>query len=308
MIELAPNHKYGLSLKSPIMTASGAAGYGNEYSDLVDFSLLGAFVTNPVSLRPRKAVKGSRLRIHYGHMVVHTGLPNPGVKAVVHEHRKEWEWFPVPIIIHVLATTPSETAETTTFLSNIPGIHGIELGLADNVKSERAISLVQAAMAGDLPVIVRIPFNRITELAPLISDEGVSALTLTGPPRVLLPADENHQKKDRSFFRGRLYGPAMFPILLNTISQWARKLTVPIIACGGIQTGKQALACLRLGATAVQIDAMLWRNPNLVETLNQDLNQLITTLIDNEGMKEAIDDDENLESSGDRTGNPPPGT
>jgi dihydroorotate dehydrogenase (NAD+) catalytic subunit len=305
MIELAPNHKYGLSLKSPIMTASGAAGYGNEYSDLIDFNLLGAFVTNPVSLRPRKAVKGSRLQIHSGHMIVHTGLPNPGIKLVVHEHRKEWEWFPVPIIIHVLATTPSETAKATTFLSNTPGIHGIELGLADNVKSERAVNLVQAAMAGDLPVIVRIPFSRIAELAPLIADEGVSALTLTGPPRVLLPSEENHNGKDGSFFRGRLYGPAIFPILLHTISQWTRKLSVPIVACGGIQSGEQALACLRLGAAAVQIDAMLWRNPTLVETLCQDLNQLITTLIDDEDMKEAIDDDENLESSGDHTGNPP---
>ena len=303
MIELAPNHKYGLPLKSPVMTASGAAGYGDEYSDLIDYSLLGALVTNPVSLRPRKAARGTRLRIHSGHLVVHTGLPNPGVKAVVQKYRKVWERLSIPVIIHLLATTPGETAKVATHLSNVTGVLGIELGLADHIKSDRAVQMVHAAMEGDLPVLVRIPFGRVDELAPLLAKEGASTLILTAPPRVVLPPEQGFHDEDLRFYRGRLYGPAVLPLLLETLSRWARKLPLPIVACGGIQSANQALACLNLGAAAVQIDAVLWRNPTLLQSITLELTHLVAAFINNNAVKEENFDDENMESNGDAISN-----
>ncbi len=304
MYELAPHHKFGLSLKSPVMPASGAAGYGDEYSHLINYSLLGAFVTNPVSLRPRKAARGRRLRVHSDHLVVHTGLPNPGVKAVVQKYRKIWERLPIPVIVHLIATTPEETAKVATRLSNITGVVGIELGLADRTTPDRAIHMVHAAADGDLPVIVRIPFGRVDDLAPLLSEEGASALTLTAPPRVVLPPEQGMHDENLRFYRGRLYGPTVLPLLLGVLSRWARKLPVPIIACGGIQSAEEALACLNLGATAVQIDAVLWRDPTLLETITRELTHLVTTLIDQNHVKERNHDDTNLESSGDNISAP----
>ena len=78
MIELAPQHKTGLSLKSPIMPASGCAGFASEYAALIDWSKWGAFVTNPVTARPRKPA-GDPVSIDLGAAaLVHTGIPNPG--------------------------------------------------------------------------------------------------------------------------------------------------------------------------------------------------------------------------------------
>ena len=299
MIDLAPHNKYGLPLKSPVMAASGAVGYGDEYSDLIDYSLLGALVTNPVSLRPRKSARGTRLRTHSGHLIVHTGLPNPGIKAVVQKYRKVWERLPIPVIIHLLATTPGELSKGSTYLSNVAGVQAIELGLADNTKPDRAVQMLHAAVTGDLPVIVKIPFRRVDELAPLLAEEGASALTLTAPPRVVLPPQERQQEENSRFYRGRLYGPAVFPLMLETLSRWSRKLPVPIVACGGIQTSQQALACINLGATAVQIDAVLWRNPALIHIISIELTHLVTSFIDKDADMEENDDNENLENGGD---------
>jgi dihydroorotate dehydrogenase (NAD+) catalytic subunit len=309
MIELAPNHKYGLSLKSPVMTASGAAGYGDEYSDLIDYNRLGAFVTNPVSLRPRKATLGTRLRIHSGHLVVHTGLPNPGVKTVIRKYRRVWERLPIPVIVHLIATTPAETSKAAAYLSNAPGVLGIELGLADHIEFDRAQRLVHAATeGGDLPVMVRIPFGRVDEFAPLLMNEGASTLVMTAPPRVVLPPEDRIHTEDVPFYRGRLYGPVVFPFLLDILSRWSREISLPIVASGGIQSAQQALECLKLGALAVQIDAVMWRDPTLIQTLAHELSQLLHKYVNNEVVKEEKFDDENMESNRNAFDNPFVGT
>ncbi len=299
MFELAPHHKYGLSLQRPVMPASGAMGYGYEYSDLIDFSLLGAFVTNPVSLRPRKTAGGPRLRVHNDHLVVHTGMPNPGARTVIRNYGKIWEHFPIPVIVHIVATTAEETTKVAVRLSRLRGVVGFELGLADRVTPDQAISLVHAAEEGDKPVIVRIPFNRVDDLAPLLSEEGAAALTLTAPPRAVLPPAAGMEDTDARFYRGRYYGPGVLPLLLGILSRWAHKLPVPIIACGGIQSAQEAMACLNLGATAVQIDAVLWRNPSLLDKISLELDNLITTFIHENPVKESDNDDTNLADGGD---------
>jgi dihydroorotate dehydrogenase (NAD+) catalytic subunit len=81
-IELAPHHKTGLPISSPLMPAAGVFGYGECYRDLIDDEALGALVTNPVSLRPRTAARAPRIAVHGETFVVHTGLPNPGLKRV----------------------------------------------------------------------------------------------------------------------------------------------------------------------------------------------------------------------------------
>ena len=90
MIELAPGHKYGLTIAVPLMPAAGAFGFDNAYPDLVDISLLGAMVTNPVSLRPRRAAKGQRVTVWQESFVVHTGWPNPGLRRVVRDYGEAW--------------------------------------------------------------------------------------------------------------------------------------------------------------------------------------------------------------------------
>ncbi len=269
LIELAPRHKYGLPITAPVMPAAGAFGYGDAYRDVIAVHDLGAIVTNPVSWRPRRAAGGPRIVIHDESFLVHTGHPNPGLRKIVRQYRRSWEHLDVPIIVHLLATTPPDVAEAAAWLSGVHIVAGIELGLAADVTSEQAVILLEAAQTeGDLPVIARVPFGRVGELAPLLAEEGADALTLTTPPRGMLTVDDDGGMR---FVQGRVYGRALFPLLLNELSQWAKKAPVPVIACGGIATPDEAQACLDVGAVAVQIDALLWRAPEMVNEMIQHL-------------------------------------
>jgi len=275
MIELAPNHKYGLSIAAPVMPASGTFGYGEAYHDLVDLSLLGAIVTNPVSLRPRRAAHGQRIGVHNDHFVVHTGWPSPGLRRVIREAGPIWERLPVPVIVHLLATRPVEVGRAAAYLTGVRGVRGLELGFTENISFAEARDLLAAtAKEGDLPVIVKIPFSRVDDLAPRLAQEGADAITLMSPPRAVLPvAGGEAGDQVARFMRGRLYGAALFPLLLNALSRWAGKLGVPVIACGGISSPEDALACLTLGAAVVQIDALLWRVPWLLDSVARALIQ-----------------------------------
>lgn len=291
MIELAPRHKFGLPIASPVMPAAGAFGFGDTYHDLVDLRVLGALVTNPVSLAPREAARGQRIAVHGAYaascgaagcgFIAHTGLPNPGVQRVLRQYRQTWERLPIPIIVHLIATTPAETAKAAERLCGIPNVVGIELGLVDNITSQRALNLLDAARAeGDLPVIVRVPFTCVDALAPLLANHGADALTLTAPPRAILPiSDAPEDSAARRYLRGRLYGPALFPLLLNVLARWCSKLPVPVIACGGIASLQDAIACLELGAAALQIDALLWRDPAMLQRIAEGLAKFETSAI-----------------------------
>lgn len=279
MIELAPKHKYGCPIAVPIMPATGAFGFGEAYHDLVDLSRLGAIVTNPVSLRPRRAAGGHRLAVKGDHFVVHTGWPNSGLRRVVRQAGPTWARLPVPVIVHLLATRPEEVARAAARLTSCQNVRAIELGFAEGVGAAAAVDLLQAAVAeGDLPVIAKIPFGRVDDLARRLVAAGADALTLTSPPRAVLPLSPDEDVSDVArFIRGRLYGPALFPLLLYTLSRWTGKLSVPVIACGGIASVADAMACLTLGAAAVQVDALIWREPSLLNDIARALTEPQTT-------------------------------
>ncbi|MGC9522781.1 MAG: hypothetical protein ACP5HG_12980 [Anaerolineae bacterium] len=272
---MAPNHKFGLPIAVPVMPASGVFGYGDAYQDLVELSCLGAVVTNPVSLRPRRAARGQRIAALQDSFVVHTGWPNLGLRAVIREFGETWARLPIPVIVHLLATGPGEVAQSAAILSGVQNVTGVEIGFRADVTPAQALALLDAARTeGDLPVIAKVPFGRVRDLGPRLVEQGVDALTLTDPPRAVLPfARRGEEPGVARYMRGRLYGRALFPLLLSTFFEWARKLGVPLIACGGIGSPEDALACLTLGAAAVQVDALLWREPSLLMTIAQKLTE-----------------------------------
>ncbi|MBN1921263.1 MAG: hypothetical protein JW892_08470 [Anaerolineae bacterium] len=272
MIELAPNHKFGLPIATPVLPAAGVFGYGDAYRDLVDYRCLGALVTHPVSLHPRRAAYPPRIAVRGEHLLIHTGHPNPGLSAILRQYRDLWERLGVPVILHVLAGTSAEMAEVMDKLSGETAIQGIELGLDEHTSVEKALALLRSiCLNSDLPVIVRVPFVGVSALASPLAEAGADALTLTSPPRGLLPLSEASDDEPLPLMRGRLYGPAVFPLLLQQLSYWIPRLPVPVIACGGITSIADARACLALGAVAVQLDAVVWRHPDLLATIAKEL-------------------------------------
>ena len=243
--------KYDLSFDPPLMNAAGWLGLAPDPRAAIDLSQLGAFVTNPVSLAPRHPAQGRRYLPYPGGFLLHTGHPNPGLSAVVRRFSPRWARLPLPVIVHLLCQNVADVGEMVRRLEIQPGVVGFELGLPPDIETAAAHLLVQAAL-GELPLVVRLPLERVKELASAISAAFPSVAFSLGPPRGVLPLPGS------TFLRGRLYGPSVYPLALAAVREAAR-LGLPVIASGGVYHPDQVQTMLSAGAIAVQLDAVLWR-------------------------------------------------
>ena len=241
--------KLDLAFDPPIMNAAGTLGFFPDLHGPIDWSQLGAFVTNPISLSARTPAHGQRFATYPGGFLLHTGYPNPGLRQVLRRYARQWNRSPLPVIAHLLAREPDEVAKMVRQLENVEGVSGLEVGVPDDASPNDSIALTQAA-SGELPVIIRLPLEYSLELAEGAIKAGAMAVSLA-PPRGLLPTSEEE------LLQGRLYGPAILPMALKMVQKLV-KLGIPTIAAGGIYNQQQCKAMLSMGALAVQLDATLW--------------------------------------------------
>lgn len=271
-IELAPNHKTGLALANPVMPASGCFGFGPEYNQLVDTAMLGAIVVGPVTARARRGAEPPRLVPVAGGVLLHTGLANPGVAAVVRRYgRRAWARSPVPVIVHVAGISPGETASCCRRLYGVEAVAGIELGIWDAATPDDVTDAVQAARdAVSQPLIVRLPLFGADVLCTVAVEAGADALTVAAPPRGAVWYEPGQR-----FVTGRLYGPFVLPqalyVLRRVVQRVVERVAVPVIGCGGIHDVEGAEAFLRAGAVAIQVDGALWRDPACLVRIAQGL-------------------------------------
>jgi dihydroorotate dehydrogenase (NAD+) catalytic subunit len=249
--------KTDLFFNRPIMNAAGALGFSVDTKGPVDISWFGAFVTNPVSWSPRTPAKGVRYLPFSGGFLLHTGYPNPGLKAVLRGHARRWARSPVPVIVHLLAQDANTLGKMVQRLEGVEGVMGVEIGLPPDIDPSPAHDMIQAAI-GELAVIVRLPFeavawaNENNSLLDALIGTGASAVSLA-------PARGTLAIPDGNLISGRLYGPALFPQVLAAVLKVA-EFGLPVIAAGGVYSQKDADILLAAGATAVQLDAVLWRS------------------------------------------------
>jgi dihydroorotate dehydrogenase (NAD+) catalytic subunit len=270
-IELAPNHKTGLSLANPVMPAAGCFGFGSEYNRLVEMEALGAIVVGPLTGGPRRGAEPPRLVPVADGVLLHTGLANPGVAAAAKRYARVWARSPVPVIVHVAGTSPDETIGCCRRLSGVEAVAGIELGLPDSAAGEDVAAIVQAARAAaSQPLIVRLPLVRADALCEVAVQLGADALTVAAPPRGTVW----HAVAGR-FVTGRLYGAFVLPQALRALRRVAERVAVPLVGCGGIHCAEGALAFLRAGAVAVQVGAALWHDPACLARIAYDLSSLV---------------------------------
>jgi dihydroorotate dehydrogenase (NAD+) catalytic subunit len=206
---------------------------------------LGAFVTNPVSQGARTPAKGERFAAFAGGFLLHSGLPNPGLSAVIRNNRKRWARSKIAVIVHLLALGPDSLARMIERLEGVEGVMGIEVGLPPDVHPAAAYDFAQAAI-GELPAIVRLPLEQAEELARAVVEAGASAVSL-GAPRGKLTS-----------VGGRIYGPSVFPLALRVVEKLVGA-GLAVIGAGGVYQAQDVDAMLSAGAMGVQVDAILWR-------------------------------------------------
>jgi len=241
--------KRDLYFRKPLMNAAGTLGFAPDPRMGLNWDSFGAFVTNPISLRPRLPASQPAVIEYPGGFLLHSGLPNPGLSSVIKKHASRWERAELPIIVHLMADRPEETQHMTRTLEGVENVTAVELGFAPLLSNDILLLTLEMCL-GELPLIFSLPYEQVLSLGPRLIQNGANAISLSAP-RGTIPMD------DMQLTTGRLYGQSLFPQALELVHSAAR-IGIPVIGAGGVWTEKDVTDMLSAGAMAVQMDASLW--------------------------------------------------
>jgi len=241
--------KRDLYFNKPLMNAAGSLGFAPDTRIGVSLDSFGAFVTNPFSLHPRRPTSQPAVIEYPGGFLLHTGLPNPGLRSGIKKYASKWDRSSLPVIVNLMADRPEETQQMVRMLEDLENVMAVELGFAP-LLADDIILLTLGLCLGELPLIFSLPVEQVLSLGPRLMQEGAQAISISAPRGASMT---DH------LVTGRLLGPSLFPQALDTVTN-AAKLGIPIIGSGGVWSKENADAMLSVGALAVQVDAALW-NP-----------------------------------------------
>ena len=273
-IEITRPGKYSLIVSTPVMPAAGTLGFADNFKGLIDYENLGALVTNPVTIEPWNPVSGTRMIPLDAGILLHTGLPNPGLAKVISRYRKTWANLTIPVILHLVGTNVRQIEQAGRMLDEVDEVAAVELGLSDDLNVADALDMVKAAAKMEKPLLVRLPFYECYQLALPVAEAGADALVLTAAPRGT--ARDQHAGR---LVSGRIYGPLIKPLVLRMVGRLRREIPqdIPIIGCGGIHSPQDARDYIDAGAIAVQVDTATWAQPKMLERVARDLGGWIAT-------------------------------
>lgn len=269
----------GMRLRSPVLAASGAFGYGTEVP-LLDRRALGGMVSKGIFLRPRAGTPPPRIVETPSGMLNAIGLQGPGVDALIRDYAPQWTAWDFPVLVNINGESVSEYGELAERLDGVPGVAGFEINIScPNVEQgglyfgndPRAAAAVTEAVRKrtTLPVWVK--------LTPMVTDIGVIARAVEGAGADALCAvntfvgmsiDLNAYKPRLSFRTGGLSGPAIRPLAVHLAHQAARAVSIPVIGIGGVTTAEDALEFLVAGCSAVQVGTATFVNPQAIAEIN----------------------------------------
>ncbi len=243
-------NKQGLDFRSPYLNAAGTLGFAPDARLPLNWAGLGAFVTNPISLRSRRPAAEPALVNYPGGFLLHTGLPNPGFEKVIRKYASRWARSELPIIVHLMSDRPEEAARMVRSLEGMENVAAVELGFAPLLSPDILLVAVEMCQ-GELPLIVNLPPDQLLPIGGKLMQAGAAAISMA-PPRGALAANSG------SLVTGRLFGPALFAQSMLAVREAAR-VQIPLIGGGGVYSKENARMMLDAGVLAVQIDCILWR-------------------------------------------------
>jgi len=262
-----------IKLRNPVLTASGTFGYGDEYSELVDYSKLGGLITKAITLEPREGNPPPRIAETAGGMLNSIGLANCGVDAFIREKMPFLREVDTTVIVNVAGGTFSEYEEVAERLGRCEGIDGLELnvscpnvregGMSFGTRPEPVFEVVRRVRgATDLPLIVKLTPNvtDIVAIAVAAQEAGADAVSLINT-LVGMAVDVETRRPKLASITGGLSGPAIRPVALAMVWKVASRLNIPVVGVGGIFSYRDALEFLIAGATAVEVGTANFVNP-----------------------------------------------
>ncbi|WP_433749047.1 dihydroorotate dehydrogenase [Paenibacillus amylolyticus] len=284
----------GVSMKNPIIMASGTFGFGREYAEYYDPAILGGIAGKGLTLHPRAGNTGSRIDETASGMLNSVGLENPGVAAFLQEELDEMTKWDTAVIANVGGSNLDEYVQAIALITenaqkrrtmHCRGVDMIELniscpnvkqgGLQFGIQTETAREVVrQVRNVTTLPLVVKLSPNaeNITQMAYMCEEEGADGVSLVNT----FSAMKIDIRRRRSVFANTyagLSGPAIKPIALRMVHQVAQAVSIPVIGMGGICSVEDIVEFIMVGASAVQVGTYnfvhLRAGAELVEGLEQ---------------------------------------
>lgn len=265
----------GLTIKNPVMTASGTFGYGLEYGDFIDLNRLGGVLVKGTTLHPRQGNPYPRMAETPSGMLNAVGLQNKGVDYFCEHIYPTISGYDTAMIVNVSGSQVEDYIETAEKINALERIPAIELniscpnvkegGMAFGVTCAGAASVVRAVRAVyDKTLIVKLSPNvtDITEIARAVEAEGADSISMINT-LLGMAIDAEKRRPVLSTITGGLSGPAVKPIALRMVWQTAQAVKVPIIGMGGIASATDAIEFLLAGASAVEVGTYNFVDPSV---------------------------------------------
>jgi dihydroorotate dehydrogenase (NAD+) catalytic subunit len=263
----------GVTLKNPVMTASGTFGYAREFETYLNLNRLGGIIVKGLSLEPSMGNRPPRIVETPCGMLNAIGLENVGIEAFAAEKLPFLETLATPVFVNIYGRTVEEYAALAERVDRMTAIAGIEVNIScPNVKAGGVAFGVEPAAAGQVVSAVRARTDKlvIVKLSPNVTDitliarrsveAGADALslinTITG-----MAIDVERRRPVLANITGGLSGPAIKPVALRMVWQVCRSVDVPVIGIGGITTASDALEFIIAGASAIQVGTANFVNP-----------------------------------------------
>ena len=263
----------GMTMKNPVVVASGTFGFGREYSQFFDLSELGGICAKGLTLLPRAGHPAPRIAETPMGILNSVGLQNPGVDAFIAEELPFLRQYDVKVIANISGNTPEEYGVMCEKLAGA-GVDMIEVniscpnvkagGLAYGTRPELAAEVTEMAKshAGSVPVMVKLSPNvtDVTEIARAVEAAGADAVSLINTIRGMR-IDVNTRQPILKMNTGGLSGPAVLPVAVRMVWEVSQAVKVPVLGMGGVSKGEDAAQLMLAGASAVAVGTALFADP-----------------------------------------------
>ena len=274
-----------LTLKNPVITASGTFGYGLEFADKMDISAVGAIITKGLSMKPRAGNPMPRICETHAGMLNSIGLENVGMEVFEKEKLPGLKKSGATVIANFFGESEDEYVEAARRLGSMDGVRALEMNVScPNVdrggiefgSDVKTLGRLTKAVrkATDSPLIVKLSPNvtDIKEFAKAAEGAGADAVSAINTLKGMsIDTASKKSRLNRPF--GGLSGPAIKPVALYMVWECARAVKIPVIGVGGIASLDDALQFFMAGAGAVQTGTMNFVEPGLSERLVEELTQ-----------------------------------